>query len=247
MIAFLSFDLREMKHAVNAGIWRGAIWNGPARVTLRSEGPAHQGDLVKVERGGVGLLNVKVIYRAGACGAQERSEHPVLVGLTHNVPLSPDDNRKFMVSAPGAAEILEMQEVRKEHSSWAGVMAVGVGKFRVVSDDSHGDRCAWDGLVEHFDFPQVRMRFRFDVRLGGCKEWGKVLSRAFPRRSLTPEDYSRMAELRQRLPRDFTLRSGPELKCDAQSRGLLERCEEVFNRAPYDLRLYVLYCVGMAG
>ena len=94
-------------------------------------------------------------------------------------------------------------------------------------------------------FVKFRFRFKGDqpyALLKSCgKEWSKLLSTSFAIKR-TASFYQQVSDAHQILPREFSFGDVAEQlsQIDSEKRELLESCRELFDLAPYDLRVYIL-------
>lgn len=94
-------------------------------------------------------------------------------------------------------------------------------------------------------FVKFRFRFKGDQPyslLKTCgRDWSKLLSSSFAIKRTAPF-YQKIADLHQSLPREFSLQDVSDhlSQIDSDKLALLENCRELFDLAPYDLRVYIL-------
>ena len=99
----------------------------------------------------------------------------------------------------------------------------------------------------------MSVRFRFKLNLEGdtrllrvySKKWGALLGYAFkvPRKR---EDYLKMAKVSKELDRGFKLSDVLEKipKDNPDGLRILTDCQALFDKAPYDMRVFLLSSVG---
>ena len=92
------------------------------------------------------------------------------------------------------------------------------------------------------------VRFRFLIKLGNedknlyqvyHKKWNKMLN-YLDMVSMKVEDYKKISELGKQLSRDFKYIDVMKSIGDQNGIKLLNDCVPLFDRAPFDLRLFIL-------
>ena len=208
-----------------------------AKIILKADQPFNRGETVLVS-----ATEKDHIFQLTPALDDFQGIAPLLLPLGTDVPLG--DTFNFFVHS-GDIQIVRAVAMLEDGYAYVVLVTMHSNGGVVRGKNAHGETLEWNIYRAGSGHISCRFRFRQDL-CGLAREWGALLGAAF-KSGKTKQDYQRMWDLRERLNRDFRLADAIDLLPAENKLGrtLLWNAREAFDKAPFDMRVFALYGVGI--